>query len=120
LLAFQSATFKKYPLIFGDDKPKSDINEDELIDWEDDEEGTEQTKEKKNYKSPRELFAEKWSWYPLLLKLANNDWMRIDEVVKQPLEDCLIQLSYLREVVDLENYEQAMEENKNRNKTRTR
>ena len=40
-------------------------------------------------------FGKKWRSYTSIVQLAGEDILRIDEVVKQPLEKCLLYLAYL-------------------------
>jgi len=39
-------------------------------------------------------FSKKWKSYATIVELANGDITKIDEVVKEPLEKCLLLLSY--------------------------
>jgi hypothetical protein len=107
LLEFQSGIYKKFPLLFP--KPVEDVKDE----FDKDEPEEEDDDEKPAKKTPRELFAEKWFFYPILRELAgggNDAWMKIDEVVKMPLMDCLIELSYRRELADIENYERMKQD----------
>ncbi len=48
-------------------------------------------------------FARKWSSYQSIVVLANEDLLKFDEVVKRPLEECLLNLCYRADKVQLEN-----------------
>lgn len=48
-------------------------------------------------------FGKKWGSYQSIVILANNDLLRIKEVVKQPLETCLLYLSYYSDRNELDN-----------------
>jgi hypothetical protein len=39
-------------------------------------------------------FAKKWKAYPTIVELAGGDIQKINEVVKEPLEKCLLFLAY--------------------------
>ena len=47
-------------------------------------------------------FGKKWGTYATIIDLANNDITRIDEIVKQPLEKCLLYLSFKADEAMLE------------------
>lgn len=47
-------------------------------------------------------FARKWKGYSSIIQLAQGDVTRINEVVKEPLEKCLLFLSYEADKVQLE------------------
>jgi len=47
-------------------------------------------------------FSKKWKSYATIVELANGDITKIDEVVKEPLEKCLLLLSYKADKVLLE------------------
>jgi hypothetical protein len=47
-------------------------------------------------------FGRKWKSYTSIVQLANEDILRIDEVVKEPLEKCLLYLAYQADKVQLE------------------
>ena len=55
-------------------------------------------------------FGKKWGNYSSIVELANGDIDRIDMVTKQPLEKCLLLLSYKADKVFLENlmHEEAL------------
>lgn len=48
-------------------------------------------------------FGKKWKSYSSIIQLAGDDILRIDEVVTQPLEKCLLFLAYQADKVQLEN-----------------
>ena len=48
-------------------------------------------------------FGKKWGTYATIVDLANNDITKIDEVVKQPLETCLLYLSFYSDRNELDN-----------------
>lgn len=39
-------------------------------------------------------FGKKWKGYTAIIELAEGDILKIDEIVKQPLEKCLLYLAY--------------------------
>ena len=47
-------------------------------------------------------FGKKWKSYTSIVQLANEDILRIDEVVKEPLEKCLLYLAYQADKIQLE------------------
>ena len=47
-------------------------------------------------------FSKKWSNYATIIELAEGDILKIDEVVEQPLEKCLLYLAYKADKVQLE------------------
>ena len=47
-------------------------------------------------------FGKKWGTYATIVDLANNDITKIDEVVKEPLEKCLLYLSFKADKAMLE------------------
>ena len=48
-------------------------------------------------------FARKWGSYQSIVVLANDNILKFDEVVKRPLEECLLNLCYRADKVQLEN-----------------
>jgi hypothetical protein len=52
-------------------------------------------------------FAKKWNAYSSVMALCKEDILQIDAVVQQPLEKCLLYLSYLNDKAILENAEIA-------------
>lgn len=50
-------------------------------------------------------FAKKWNAYSTVMALANNNILKIDDVVQQPLEKCLLYLAYLNDKALLESNE---------------
>lgn len=48
-------------------------------------------------------FGRKWKSYSSLIQLAGNNIDKIDEVVKEPLEKCLLWLAYQSDKVELED-----------------
>jgi hypothetical protein len=38
--------------------------------------------------------GKKWKGYSSIVELANDDMLKFDEIVKQPLEKCLLYLAY--------------------------
>ena len=47
-------------------------------------------------------FGKKWGTYATIVDLANNDITNIDKVVKEPLEKCLLYLSFKADKAMLE------------------
>ena len=47
-------------------------------------------------------FGKKWGTYATIIDLANGDITKIDEVVKEPLEKCLLYLSFKADKAMLE------------------
>ena len=47
-------------------------------------------------------FSKKWRSYATIVELANGDISKIDDVVKEPLEKCLLLLSYKADKAMLE------------------
>jgi len=47
-------------------------------------------------------FGKKWRAYATIIELANGDIQQIDEVVKEPLEKCLLFLAYKADKTTLE------------------
>jgi hypothetical protein len=47
-------------------------------------------------------FGKKWKSYTSIVQLAGEDILRMDAVVKEPLEKCLLYLAYLSDKVTLE------------------
>jgi hypothetical protein len=45
-----------------------------------------------------ELKSRKWSWIGLIYKLCDGDITKINEVVSKPFGECLIWLSYEKEM----------------------
>lgn len=50
-------------------------------------------------------FSKKWNAYSSVMALAGEDILKIDAVVEQPLEKCLLYLSYLNDKALLESSE---------------
>jgi len=50
-------------------------------------------------------FAKKWNAYSSVMALCKEDITKIDEVVQQPLEKCLLYLAYLNDKALLEQNE---------------
>jgi hypothetical protein len=48
-------------------------------------------------------FGKKWGAYTAIIELAGGDILKIDEIVTQPLEKCLLYLSYKADKNQLEN-----------------
>ena len=48
-------------------------------------------------------FGNKWKSYTTIIELANNDIRAIDQVIQEPLEKCLLFLSYRADKIFLEN-----------------
>ena len=48
-------------------------------------------------------FGKKWGAYQTLITLCGNNLMEIDNVVKQPLEKCLLYISFQSDRNQLEN-----------------
>jgi len=48
-------------------------------------------------------FGKKWGSYQSIIILCNNDILKLDEVVKQPLEKCLLYLSFQTDRNQLDN-----------------
>jgi DNA phosphorothioation-dependent restriction protein DptG len=48
-------------------------------------------------------FGKKWRSYATIVELANGDVKEIDEVVKEPLEKCLLFLAYRADKNQLEH-----------------
>ena len=59
-------------------------------------------------------FARKWGSYQSIVILAGEDILKFDEVVQRPLEECLLNLCYRADKVQLENilHKQAMKKYK--------
>lgn len=55
-------------------------------------------------------FSKKWSAYATIFELANGELLKFDEVVKEPLEKCLLFLAYRADKIQLESllHKQAM------------
>jgi hypothetical protein len=47
-------------------------------------------------------FGRKWKSYSSVVQLSGGDVLRIDEVINQPLEKCLLFLAYQSDKVQLE------------------
>ena len=47
-------------------------------------------------------FGKKWKAYSSIIQLCGNDISKIDEVVQEPLEKCLLWLAYQNDKVQLE------------------
>jgi len=47
-------------------------------------------------------FAKKWKNYTTIMELANNDITKVDIVTNEPLEKCLLYLSYKSDKNELE------------------
>jgi len=47
-------------------------------------------------------FARKWKSYISIVQLAGGDITKIDEVVLQPLEKCLLMLAYMSDRAEVE------------------
>lgn len=47
-------------------------------------------------------FSKKWRAYATLMELADNDILKVDIVVKEPLEKCLLYLAYRADKNELE------------------
>ena len=60
-------------------------------------------------------FARKWKSYTSIVQLANGDITKIDEVVDEPLEKCLLFLAYQSDKVQLEDlmHKQALKKIQN-------
>ncbi len=48
-------------------------------------------------------FARKWGAYQSIVVLANENLLNFDEIVKRPLEECLLNLCYRADKVQLES-----------------
>ena len=48
-------------------------------------------------------FGRKWKSYSSLIQLSGNNIDKMDEVVKEPLEKCLLWLAYQSDKVELED-----------------
>jgi hypothetical protein len=59
-------------------------------------------------------FARKWSAYQSIVVLANDNLLNFDEIVKRPLEECLLNLCYRADKSQLEGllHRQAMKKYK--------
>lgn len=55
-------------------------------------------------------FTKKWSAYSTIFELANGDILKFDEVIEQPLEKCLLYLSFRADRIQLDElqHKQAM------------
>lgn len=53
-------------------------------------------------KTDEEDFAQRWSWYQIIRELANGDLTRFDEIFKLKLIMVLNDLSYKKELNQLE------------------
>lgn len=47
-------------------------------------------------------FSKKWSNYATIIELAEGDILKIDKIVEEPLEKCLLYLAYKADKVQLE------------------
>lgn len=47
-------------------------------------------------------FSKKWSNYATIIELAEGDILKIDKVVEEPLEKCLLYLAYKADKAQLE------------------
>tara|TARA_B100001094_G_scaffold254605_1_gene253373 strand:+ start:1039 stop:1203 length:165 start_codon:yes stop_codon:yes gene_type:complete len=47
--------------------------------------------------------AKKWGWYTIIYSLANEDLLKIDEVVKKPLYECLTFMSHKQDIEEAKN-----------------
>jgi len=57
-------------------------------------------------------FGRKWGGYQSVIKLTKDNIMGFDEVLKQPLEKCLLYLSYHADLTRVQKMEQKMIQNK--------
>ena len=48
-------------------------------------------------------FGKKWGAYSAIIELAGGDILKIEEIVRQPLEKCLLYLAYKADKNQLEN-----------------
>ncbi len=48
-------------------------------------------------------FSKKWSSYATIIELAEGDILKIDKVVAEPLEKCLLYLAYKADKAQLES-----------------
>jgi hypothetical protein len=48
-------------------------------------------------------FGKKWKGYATITELANGDITKFDEITREPLEKCLLYLSYKTDKIELEN-----------------
>lgn len=48
-------------------------------------------------------FSKKWGAYQAIIELANGDILKINQVVEEPLEKCLLYLSYKADKIHVDN-----------------
>ncbi len=51
----------------------------------------------------QEDFADKWSWFGVLYRLANGEIVNLDTITKLPLLECLTWLSYETDLQERKN-----------------
>lgn len=75
-------------------------------------EGTDGDELEERDKKPDQKFSEKWGWYSAIRTLAKEDITKFDEIYQKNVMECLAELSYIKEKMDLEIYHQKQNSKK--------
>ena len=61
--------------------------------------------DQREYANSRDVFGKKWGWYQSVYALAKGDVLKIENVTKLPLYQCLNYLAFEKEKTQIEQEE---------------